>query len=79
MQARPECQRAMLMDILHDNRVPNEYKKAVRWALCLIDTALQERSDQDTKFEEFLAFASKTVASWPEWRRNCLRHIHSEG
>ena len=72
MPAKPECQRAVLIDLLHDSRIPNEYKKAVRWALCVVDTVIQERQDQETRFQEFLNHASQVVASWPNWKRKCL-------
>lgn len=63
--SKPECQRAVLMDLLHDSRIPNEYKKAVRWALCIVDTAVRERQDQEKKFREFLGQIIKAVDSWP--------------
>jgi hypothetical protein len=60
------------MYLLNDSRIPNEYKKAVRWALCVVDTVVQERQDQETRFQEFLDHASQVVASWPNWKRKCL-------
>ena len=69
MQARPECQRDVLMDMLHDSNVPNEYKKAVRWALCLVDTAIRERLNQEEKFREFLYHIGQVAQSWPNWKK----------
>jgi len=74
--AKPESQRTVLTDLLRDPHMPNEYKKAVRWALCIIDTALQERQDQEARFQEFLDHASQVVASWPNWKK-CLGKIDS--
>lgn len=33
------------------------------------------QAEKDKKFIEFLEWASKEVATWPEWKRNCLGRI----
>jgi hypothetical protein len=65
-------QRDMLMTLLNDVGVSKDYKKAVRWSLCVIDDLIRDNQQKDAAIKaknweiEQLDFANQVAAKQME-------------